>query len=116
MLHEARVLLHCHPPYSSALCGLENPSIKPIDQNTARFFRRVAIDDNFGGMEDDAEEGKRIARAFGRHSTMIMSNHGVNVSAVTVAEAFEDLYFFKAHSENNDTCLCEWSTTQGDGR
>jgi len=93
MLPVARVLLHCHPPYPSVLCGLENPSIKPIDQNTARFFRRVAIDDNFGGMGDDAEEDWRIARTFGRHSTMIMSNHGVSVSAVTVAEAFEELYF-----------------------
>ena len=95
VLPEARVLLHCHPPYSSALCGLEDPSIKPIDQNTARFFRRVAIDSNFGGMADDAEEGRRIARAFGGHSTMIMSNHGVSVAAATVAEAFEELYFLE---------------------
>jgi len=95
VLPEARVLLHCHPPYAAALCGLEDPSIKPIDQNTARFFKRVAIDDNFGGMADDAEEGRRIAHAFGGHSTMIMSNHGVSVAAASVAEAFEELYFLE---------------------
>lgn len=94
-LPSARVLLHCHPPYASALCGLEDPSIKPIDQNTARFFERVAIDRNFGGMADQAEEGARIAQAFGKHSTMIMCNHGVSVAAATVADAFEELYFLE---------------------
>lgn len=94
-LPNARVLLHCHPPYASALCGLEDPSIKPIDQNTARFFNRVAIDQNFGGMADQAEEGARIAQAFGNHSTMIMCNHGVSVAAVTIADAFEELYFLE---------------------
>jgi ribulose-5-phosphate 4-epimerase/fuculose-1-phosphate aldolase len=28
----ARVLLHCHPPYVTALACLKDPSIKPIDQ------------------------------------------------------------------------------------
>ena len=92
---KARVLLHCHPPYSTALCGLKDPSIKPIDQNTARFFNRITIDNNFGGMADEAGEGVRIARALGENSSMIMSNHGVSVTAATVAEAIEELYFLE---------------------
>jgi ribulose-5-phosphate 4-epimerase/fuculose-1-phosphate aldolase len=95
MLPKARVLLHCHPPYSAALCGLKDPSIKPIDQNTARFFNRITIDNHFRGMADGAEEGVRIARALGEHSSMIMSNHGVSVAAATVAEAVEELYFLE---------------------
>ncbi len=34
----AKVLLHCHPPYATALASLKDPTMKPIDQNTARFF------------------------------------------------------------------------------
>ena len=32
----ARVVLHCHPPYTTALAALADPTIVPIDQNTAR--------------------------------------------------------------------------------
>ena len=49
----ARVLLHCHPIHSTALCGLKDPAIKPIDQNTARFHSRAAIDLGYGGIADD---------------------------------------------------------------
>ncbi|MDZ7603208.1 MAG: class II aldolase/adducin family protein, partial [Hoeflea sp.] len=40
----ARVALHLHPPYATTLATLKDPSIKPIDQVTARFFNRLAMD------------------------------------------------------------------------
>jgi len=92
---QARVLLHCHPIYATALACLKDPSIPPIDQNTARFFNRVSVDLNFGGIADDAAEGGRIANAFGNRSIMMMGNHGVSVVAETVAEAFEHLYYLE---------------------
>src|SRR3546814_19628356 len=49
----ARVLLHCHPPYATALATLKDPAMKPIDQNTARFFDLVSYDLGFGGIADD---------------------------------------------------------------
>lgn len=91
----ARVLLHCHPPHATALAALQDPTMKPIDQNTARFFGTVGIDRDFGGIADDAAEGARLAAAFGNHPVLLMGNHGVTVSAETVAEAFEQLYFFE---------------------
>ena len=90
-----RVMLHCHPPYATALACLKDPAMKPIDQNTARYFGNLGIDLNFGGIADEADEGSRIAKAFGSHDTLLMGNHGVTVSAPTVAEAFENLYFFE---------------------
>ena len=92
---QARVLLHCHPPYATALACLKDPTLKPIDQNTARFFGRMGVDLGFGGIADEADEGARLAGAFGNHPILLMGNHGVTVSASTVAEAFEDLYFFE---------------------
>ena len=88
-----RVLLHCHPPYATALAGLADPAIKPIDQNTARFYNRVHVDLGFDGVADQDEEGRRIATCFERHDVVMMGNHGVSVAAPTVAEAFESLYF-----------------------
>jgi ribulose-5-phosphate 4-epimerase/fuculose-1-phosphate aldolase len=95
----ARVLLHCHPKYSTALATLKDPTLLPIDQNTARFFGKVGIDLGFGGIADEAAEGARIAQVLGNHSTLVMGNHGVTTSGPNVAEAFEDLYFFERAAE-----------------
>lgn len=92
---EVRVILHCHPPYATALAGLKNPEMKPIDQNTARFFGKLGVDLGYAGIADDAAEGKRLATAFGNNSALMMGNHGISVSAATVAEAFEDLYYLE---------------------
>ncbi len=94
-LPRARVLLHCHPPYATALCSLKDPSIKPIDQNTARFYKRVSIDLGFDGLANQDEEGERLAAAFGVHNVMLMGNHGVTVAGTSVAQAFEDLYYLE---------------------
>ncbi|HEX4847358.1 MAG TPA: class II aldolase/adducin family protein [Novosphingobium sp.] len=91
----ARVVLHCHPVHATALAMLADPTLKPLDNNTARFFNRVAIDKNFGGIADEAEEGVRLARALGNHKTMLMGNHGLLCSGTTVAAAFEDMYYFE---------------------
>jgi ribulose-5-phosphate 4-epimerase/fuculose-1-phosphate aldolase len=92
---QARVLLHCHPPYTTALACLKDPALKPIDQNTARFFGLVGIDFGFDGIADDAQEGARLAAAFGNHAILLMGNHGVTISGASVPEAFEHLYFFE---------------------
>ncbi|MBO6510921.1 MAG: class II aldolase/adducin family protein [Roseibium sp.] len=92
---KARVLFHCHPPNATALATLQDPTMKPIDLNTARFFGKVAIDLGFGGMADEAEEGRRIAETLGDKPVLIMGNHGVSIAAQTIAEAFEHLYFFE---------------------
>jgi len=96
---QARVLLHCHPPYATALACLKDPTMKPIDQNTARFFGLTGVDLDFGGIADDETEGRRLAAAFGNYPILLMGNHGVTVSAPSVAEAFEHLYFFERASK-----------------
>ncbi len=105
----ARVLIHCHPPYATALCGLKDPALKPIDQNTARFFNRTAIDLQFGGIADEEEEGRRIAEALGEHDAMIMGNHGVLSVGETVAGAFETMYYLERAAK---TMVLAYSTGQ----
>ena len=98
-LHRARpdirVVLHLHPPHATALAALADPSLPPIDMNTARFFGDLAIDPDCGGIADDMAEGEHIAAALGDCSVLLMANHGVTTTGATVAEAFESMYFFE---------------------
>ncbi|MGD9744247.1 MAG: class II aldolase and adducin N-terminal domain-containing protein [Dongiaceae bacterium] len=94
-LPQARCILHCHPPYATALAGLADPSLKPIEQNTARYYNRLGIDRGFGGIADNEAEGRRLVQAIGNHRTMMLGNHGVLCMADTVAEAFDDLYYLE---------------------
>lgn len=99
-LPHARCIIHLHPPYATALASLANPEILPIDQNTARFFKRVAVDMNYGGMANTDAEGDRLAGLLGNRSIMMMGNHGVLVCASTVAEAFDLTYYLERACRN----------------
>ncbi len=104
-----KVLFHVHPPNATALATLQDPTLKPIDLNTARFFGKVAVDLGFGGMADESEEGRRIAETLGNKPILIMGNHGVSVAAETVAEAFDHLYYFERAA---GTLLTAYATGQ----
>ncbi|MBN9510686.1 MAG: class II aldolase/adducin family protein [Alphaproteobacteria bacterium] len=95
LVPHARCVLHLHPKYGTTLAALADPSIPPLEQNCARFYRRVAIDLGYGGLANNADEGVRIAEAIGPHRRMMLGNHGVLVVAPTVAEAFDDLYYLE---------------------
>jgi ribulose-5-phosphate 4-epimerase/fuculose-1-phosphate aldolase len=99
-LPQARCIIHLHPPYATAIASLADPEIKAIDQNTARFFNRVAVDMGYGGMANSDEEGDRLARLMGNKSIMMMGNHGVLICAETVAEAFDLTYYLERSCRN----------------
>lgn len=105
----ARVALHLHPPYATTLATLKDPSIKPLDQVTARFFNRLAIDMTFGGIATEEAEGERIASTIGNHSAAMMANHGVTTVAPTVAEAFDAMYHLERAAK---TMVLAYSTGQ----
>ncbi len=108
-LPHARCVLHVHPPYATAIAALADPTILPIDQNTARFYNRVAIDLAYGGVADNAAEGRRLREALGHHRVMILGNHGVLVVGKTVAAAYDELYYFERACQ---TLVLAWSTGQ----
>lgn len=91
-LPQARIALHLHAPYATALAALKDPTIHPVDQVTARWYKRVAYDLAFGGIATEGEEGERIAASIGTHSAVMMQNHGVTTFGATVAEAWDALY------------------------
>ena len=97
---QARCIIHLHPPYATALASLADPEILPIDQNTARFYNRVAVDTDYGGMANTDAEGDRLGSLLGNKQIMMMGNHGVLVCAATVAEAFDLTYYLERACRN----------------
>jgi ribulose-5-phosphate 4-epimerase/fuculose-1-phosphate aldolase len=92
----ARVVLHTHMPYATALACLHDFEFLMLDQNACRFHDRVAYDREYAGMALDDTEGERIASMLGDHnSVLFMGNHGVMVIGATVAEAFDELYYLE---------------------
>ena len=96
----ARCVMHVHSIHATVLASLADSRLPPIDQNSAMFFNRVAIDDGYGGFAFE-EEGARCADLLRDPATiaMIMGNHGVLVIGRTVAEAFNRLYYFERAAE-----------------
>jgi ribulose-5-phosphate 4-epimerase/fuculose-1-phosphate aldolase len=99
-LPHARCIIHLHPKYATVIASLADPEIKPIDQNTARFYNRMAIDMGYGGMANNDDEGDRIARLLDNKSIMMMGNHGVLICASTVAEAYDLTYYLERSCRN----------------
>ena len=91
---QARCILHVHPQYATILSSLDDKEMKPIDQNTMRFYDRVSIDRDFSGM-GLGKEAERLSTLLGDNPVLMMGNHGVLSAARTVASAFDELYYFE---------------------
>ncbi|WP_370600834.1 class II aldolase and adducin N-terminal domain-containing protein [Pseudomonas nitroreducens] len=100
----ARCILHVHSKYATALACLADSRLPPIEQNAMRFFERVAIDEGFDGM-GLGDEAERVSRQLGDKPILLMGNHGVLVAAPSVAQAFDDLYYFERACEIYLTAL-----------
>ncbi|RYD81859.1 MAG: aldolase [Verrucomicrobiaceae bacterium] len=91
-----RVVLHTHMPYASCLTLTEVGGLDPLlSQNALRFLDRITIDRNYNGLALDVAEGARIARAMGDTDIVFLGNHGVIVAGISVAYAYDDLYFLE---------------------
>ncbi|MBS0967312.1 hypothetical protein CYR40_06070 [Chimaeribacter arupi] len=106
-LPEVRVVLHLHPVYTTSIACLAHPHIPPIDQNTARYFNRVAIDTLYGGMADSVEEGARLADLLAGKRRLLMGNHGVMVTGQTIGETFDDIWTLERACQ---ILVTAWST------
>ena len=100
----ARCILHVHSKYATVLSTLKDPTLKPIDQNTMRFYNRVANFNDFGGLGFE-EESNKMAAAIGNNRSMLLANHGILTVGETVAQAFDELYYFEKACETYITAL-----------
>jgi ribulose-5-phosphate 4-epimerase/fuculose-1-phosphate aldolase len=96
--------MHLHSKYATVLACLKDPVMPPIDQNSMRFYNRVAIDDGYDGM-GLGDEAERIARQIGNHAILLMGQHGILVAGPSVAQCFDDIYYFERAAETYITAL-----------
>ncbi|MEQ9259043.1 MAG: class II aldolase and adducin N-terminal domain-containing protein [Roseovarius sp.] len=96
----ARCVMHVHSIHATVLASLADSRLPAIDQNTAMFHNRVAVDEGYGGMAFE-EEGARCAAQLSdpKVKTLVLGNHGVLVVGDTVADTFNRLYYFERAAE-----------------
>ena len=97
---QARCVMHVHSIHATVLASLADSSLPPIDQNTATFYNRYVIDEEFGGLAFESE-GARCASMLSdpQKKVMIMGNHGVLVTGSDPADTFNRLYYFERAAE-----------------
>ena len=92
--------MHVHSVFATVLASLEDSTLPPIDQNTATFYNRMIVDEDFAGLAFEAE-GERCAGLLAdpKVRVMVMGNHGLLVIGDGVADAFNRLYHFERAAE-----------------
>ena len=96
LLPDAKVILHTHMPYTTALACLKDFEFLMLDQNACRFYQRFAYDRDYAGMALEVGEGERVAKVLGKsRNVLFLANHGVIVVGSSVASAFDELYYLE---------------------
>lgn len=95
LVPRARVLLHTHQPYATALAMLRGGRLEWASHTSCRFYGRVAYDTDYDGVALADAVGERMAGILGTAEVLFLGNHGVLTAAPTVAQAWDDLYFIE---------------------
>lgn len=88
----AKVVLHTHQPWATALNMLKNNRLLPASQTAAFFHNRIAYDDHYQGLAKTMAEGERLAALLQDKQVMFLKNHGVITVGDTIAQAYRRLY------------------------
>ncbi len=81
---------HSHSVYGKAWSALGKP-LSPITQDACIFFEDHGVYDDYTGVVNDTEEGKKLAHALGDGKAAILRNHGL----LTVGKSVEEcIYWF----------------------
>ena len=91
-LSGAKVVLHTHQPWATALNMLQDNRLLPASQTAAFFHNRIAYDDHYTGLAKTMDEGERLAALLQDKQVMFLKNHGVITVGNTVAQAYRRLY------------------------
>ena len=95
LVPRARVIMHTHQPYATALTMIENGRLQWSLQTTCRYYGRVAYDNDYDGVALSESVGERMTHIIGDADVLFLGNHGVITVASTIAQAFDDLYFLE---------------------
>lgn len=103
-IHAARpdvvAAAHSHSKFGRAYSTLGR-TLEPLTQDSTIFYEDHVLFDDYTGVVNDPEEGKRIAHALGGHKAAILRNHGL----LTVGHSIEETIFWYTAMER--TCEVE---------
>ncbi|MEO6987932.1 MAG: class II aldolase/adducin family protein, partial [Aquihabitans sp.] len=103
-IHEARpdvvAAAHSHSKFGRAFSTLHR-HLEPLTQDSCIFYNDHALFDDYTGVVNDPEEGKRLAHALGGNKAAILANHGI----ITVGQSVEETVFWYVTMER--TCEVE---------
>lgn len=103
-IHAARpevvAAAHSHSRFGRAFSTLGR-TLEPLTQDSCIFFEDHALFDDYTGVVNDPEEGKRLAHALGANKAAILRNHGI----LTVGHTMEEAIFWYVSLER--TCEVE---------
>ncbi|QXC61979.1 class II aldolase/adducin family protein [Aquihabitans sp. G128] len=103
-IHAARpdvvAAAHSHSKFGRAWSTL-GETLSPITQDSCIFYDDHVLFDDYTGVVNDPEEGKRIAHALGEKKAAILRNHGI----LTVGQSIEETVFWYVTMER--TCEVE---------
>lgn len=91
----AMAVLHTHMPYATALTTISGGRLEMCTQNALRYHGRIAYDEAYGGLALDEGEGDRICAAMGGADIAFLGNHGIIVTAPSIAMAFDKMYYLE---------------------
>jgi ribulose-5-phosphate 4-epimerase/fuculose-1-phosphate aldolase len=77
---------HAHSLHGKAFSSLRI-LLDPLTQDACAFFEDHGLYEDYRGVVNDIEEGKRIAVALGGSKAVILANHGLLTAGESVAEA-----------------------------
>jgi len=88
----AKVVLHTHQTWATALNMLQDNRLQPASQTAALVSTQIAYDDDYTGTASSLSEGERLAQLAHDKPIVFMKNHGVLAIGNTMAEAYRRLY------------------------
>ncbi|GAA4273544.1 class II aldolase/adducin family protein [Aquimarina gracilis] len=89
-IHAARpdvvAAAHAHSVYGKSFSAL-GKELAPITQDACAFYKDHALFDDYSGIVNELEEGKRIAKALADNKAAILQNHGLITVGHSIDEA-----------------------------
>jgi L-fuculose-phosphate aldolase len=82
---DVRCVLHTHPTYATALSS-SGGKLRAYSQPAALFYERLGLYDDTINLIRTTDMGAGVAKALGNGRAVLLKNHGVVVTATTIAE------------------------------
>ena len=103
----AKVVLHTHMPYATALTMLEGVRLEPVSRTRSVSTIRLPTTTSITVSPLMKRKGSGLRSKLGNKKVMFLADHGVVVVGPNVAEAFDDLYYLERAANVPSACAID---------